>query len=120
MMNTVHGQTTPQPSAFYELFRNIERRPGMYLNYESLVSLELYFEGYDMACTIHGLPSLLLGIHFTRWLKRSEVCRIGGENISWSSLILMNSENDHDACARFFVWFRAYHSLTSGHDFGES
>lgn len=92
----------------------------MYLQYDSLVSLELYFEGYDMACSTHGLPSLLLGIHFTRWLKRSKVCKIGGENISWSSLISMNSEDDHDAYTRFFRWFREYHSLTSGHDFGES
>lgn len=110
-------RTSPQPPEFYEHLSYVERRPGMYLRDDSVTSVELYLEGYDAACGIHGKPRLLLGLDFTKWLKRSKVSILGGGNIAWSSLITINTPEGGDAFAAFFSFFREYHTLTSGYEF---
>jgi hypothetical protein len=113
---TAKTEPTDQPDDFYELLRCIESRPGMYLLGEpSLQLLEIYLQGYDAACRLHGKPTLELHKSFSEWLKKSKRLKRGGSNLCWSILLELNFDGKAAAWAAFFQWFPEYHREMTGH-----
>lgn len=89
----------------YDLIRNIQKRPAMYLGQPSLTHLQAFLAGYSFARCQLGEPETEQEKHFANfqtWIE--EKFKITSSQ-SWDKIILFFSQDDSKALELFFELF---------------
>ncbi|NET59955.1 MAG: hypothetical protein F6K47_28550 [Symploca sp. SIO2E6] len=89
----------------YDLIRNIQKRPAMYLGQPSIVHLRTFLAGYFFARHQLGEPETAQEKHFDNfqpWIQKK--FKITSSQ-SWDKIILFFSQDEHQALKQFFELF---------------
>jgi hypothetical protein len=89
----------------YDLIRNIQKRPAMYLGQPSITHLRTFLAGYFFARHQLGEPETNQEKHFDNfqtWIQ--EKFKIASSQ-SWDKIILFFSQDEHKALEQFFELF---------------
>lgn len=90
---------------FYELLKEIRRRPGLYLSRKSIFDFNSFLQGYEIARINLGLSKTEEEIQFDEfleWIK--EICPVK-TNHTWANLLLFYSADERDALDKLFALF---------------
>ena len=92
-------------SDLYDLCKQIENRPAMYVGGQSIFLLESFINGYLWARSELGIPSTErendFFENFHNWLEERLDARTSTK--SWSSIIVFRSFSERQALENFFV-----------------
>lgn len=89
----------------YDLIRNIQKRPAMYLGQTSITNFQSFLAGYFFARHQLGEPETEQEKHFVNfepWIQQK--FKITSSQ-SWDKIILFFSQDEHQALERFFELF---------------
>ncbi|WP_201789141.1 hypothetical protein [Scytonema hofmannii] len=89
----------------YDLIRNIQKRPAMYLGQPSISHLRTFLAGYFFARHQLGEPETNQEKHFVNfqnWIQ--EKFKVTSSQ-SWDKIILFFSQDEHKALEQFFELF---------------
>jgi hypothetical protein len=92
----------------YELIRNIEKRPAMYLGQPSITHLQSFLAGYFLARQQLDIPETEQEHHFSEfqvWIQQK--FNIGSSQ-SWDKVILFFSQDEQTALKQFFILFNEF------------
>jgi hypothetical protein len=92
----------------YDLIRNIQKRPAMYLGQPSISHLRAFLAGYFFARHQLGEPETDREKHFANfqtWIQ--EKFNITSSQ-SWDKIILFFSQDEHKALEQFFELFNEF------------
>ncbi len=92
----------------YDLIRNIQKRPAMYLGQPSISHLRTFLAGYFLACHQLGKPETEQEKHFSNfqtWIQQK--FKITSSQ-SWDKIILFFSQDEYKALEQFFELFDEY------------
>ena len=97
----------------YEILQKIKTKPTVYLGRPSIVCLQAFLSGYNIAQYQLGLPltektNPLDG--FQEWVQKK--FKIDTSQ-SWANIILFYSQDETDALNQFFELLEEYHHQTS-------
>jgi hypothetical protein len=95
----------------YELIRNIEKRPAMYLGQPSITHLQSFLAGYFLARQQLGIPETPQEQQFAQfqaWVQQRFKIH---SSQSWDKIILFFSQDEQTALKQFFVLFNEFSSL---------
>lgn len=91
----------------YDLIRNIQKRPAIYLGQPSIDHLKTFLAGYFFARHQLGQPESLQEQHFTdfqSWIQRR--FKIESSQL-WDKIILFFSQDEQKALTQFFELFES-------------
>jgi hypothetical protein len=92
----------------YDLLRNIQKRPAMYLGEPSISHLRTFLAGYFFARHQLGEPETEQEKQFSNfqaWIQQK--FKISSSQ-SWDKIILFYSQDEHKALEQFFVLFTEF------------
>ncbi len=95
----------------YDLIRNIQKRPAMYLGQPSITNFQSFLAGYLFARHQLGKPDTEQEKHFAKfepWIQQK--FKITSSQ-SWDKIILFFSQDEHQALERFFELFNEFSQL---------
>jgi hypothetical protein len=90
---------------FYELLKELRRRPALYLSRKSIFDFQSFLQGYEIARINLGLSKTQEEIEFDEfldWVK--EICPVK-TNHTWANLLLFYSADERDALDKLFGLF---------------
>jgi hypothetical protein len=105
---------------FYDLIRNIEKRPAMYLGQPSISHLSSFLAGYHFARHQLGIPETQQEQHFAifqEWVQQR--FKINSSQ-SWEKIILFFSQDEHHALTQFFILFNEFSQVEIKSDVSHS
>jgi len=94
--------------SFYELLREIEHKPGLYIGRPSLTDLQMFLAGYHFARRKLAIPLTdeeLRFREFQPWLQQKFNITTSQ---SWSRIILAQATDEGAAFERFFTLLREF------------
>jgi hypothetical protein len=89
----------------YDLIRNIQKRPAMYLGRVSISNLRTFLAGYCFARRQMKIPQTLqeqLFSEFQTWIQQKFNLT---SHQTWDQIILFFSQDEHTAVEQFFKLF---------------
>ena len=92
----------------YDLFKEVRKRPGMFLGHVSIKNLYMFLQGYFFArrdLQISDTKQEIEFYGFQEWIQEkydTTKCH------SWASIISLNSEDDKAAFWKFFDLLEEY------------
>lgn len=95
----------------YDLIRNIQKRPAMYLGQPSISHLRTFLAGYFFACHQFGEPETIQVKHFSNfqtWIQQK--FKITSSQ-SWDKIILFFSQDEYKALEQFFELFDEFSKM---------
>ena len=95
----------------YDLIRNIERRPAMYLGQPDLSHLGSFLSGYFFARRQLGVLETEQEQKFSEfqaWIERKFNISSGQ---SWETIILLSSPDEPSALKQFFILFNEFSQI---------
>jgi hypothetical protein len=95
----------------YDLIRNIQKRPAMYLGQPSITHLRTFLAGYFFARHQLGEPETEQEkqfVNFQSWIQ--EKFKITSSQ-SWDKIILFFSQDEHKALEQFFELFDEFSKI---------
>ena len=98
----------------YDLLRNIEKRPAMYLGQPSISQLRAFLSGYFLAKKQMGTAESAQEKHFSNFQSWIEQKFSIASSQSWDKIILFFSQDEHKALERFFVLLEEYQKVMPG------
>ncbi len=99
--------------SFYELLREIEHKPGLYIGRPSITDLQMFLAGYDFARQELAIPLTAEELHFREfqpWLQRKFDIKTSE---SWARIILAQTADEGTAFERFFTLLREFSNAPS-------
>lgn len=100
----------------YDIIRNIQKRPAMYLGQPSIVHLRTFLAGYFFARHQLGEAETAQEKQFSKfqsWIQ--EKFKITSSQ-SWDKIILFFSQDEHKALEQFFELFDEFSIINSQDD----
>ncbi|MGG6270595.1 hypothetical protein ACQ4M3_38405 [Leptolyngbya sp. AN03gr2] len=101
-----------QGEYLYQVLRDIQTRPGMFLGNQSITRLRAFLDGYSSARADLGLPTTQQEKAFNgfqAWIQAHfKITATQG----WDRIILAHSTNEQDALDRFFELFAQFQQET--------
>jgi hypothetical protein len=92
----------------YDLIRNIQKRPAMYLGQPSIIHLRTFLAGYFFARRQLGTPQTEQEKQFSKFqtwiLQKFNI----PSSQSWDKVILFFSQDEHAALEQFFKLFNEF------------
>ncbi len=101
----------------YDLIRNIQKRPAMYLGEPSITHLQTFLAGYFFARHQLGEPDTEPEKHFAHfqtWIQQKFNIT---SSQSWDKIILFFSQDEHKALELFFELFDEFPKVDSNGEF---
>lgn len=92
----------------YDLLRQIQNKPGMYIGTPSIRNLYMFLNGYQFARRQLKLPLSTQEQEFRvfqPWLQEELNTKT---SVSWCELILEQSSDDADAFTNFFTFWQTF------------
>ncbi|MCB0062393.1 MAG: hypothetical protein KDE19_09765 [Caldilineaceae bacterium] len=92
----------------YDLLRQIEQKPGMYIGTPSIRNLYMFLNGYQFARRQMKLPLSTQEQEFRAfqpWLQKTFDTKT---SVSWCELILAQSSDEIDAFTNFFTFWQTF------------
>ncbi|HEY4262919.1 MAG TPA: hypothetical protein VGM98_22355 [Schlesneria sp.] len=95
-----------------DLLNEVRERPTLWLSAKSLTGLECLLGGYEMACSLHEIPTTkrladdIPWEGFTHWLKQTYAKN--HLSVGWHSIIVEQSVSEADAFDQFFSLLDEY------------
>jgi hypothetical protein len=99
----------------YDLIRNIEKRPTMYLGQADLTHLGAFLAGYFFARRQSGIPETEQEQQFSEFQAWVEQKFNVSYNQPWEKIIRFFSPDETTAIQQFFVLFNEFTEVQSAH-----
>jgi hypothetical protein len=84
-----------------DLIKTIEKRPSMYISYNSIICLKSFIDGWYFRNENEDVKMEILN-DFSKWLQ--ELYKLDDKR-GWERIILFYSQDEADALKTFFVFF---------------
>jgi hypothetical protein len=108
MQGIKQARFTEQGEYLYQVLRELQVRPGMFLGQCSITRLRSFLDGYRSARADLGLQETAQENEFSRfqaWVQEKyQVTSSHG----WDSIILLNSADEPEALQLFFTLFQQF------------
>jgi hypothetical protein len=108
MQGIKQARFTEQVEYLYQVLRELQVRPGMFLGQCSITRLRSFLDGYRSARADLGLQETAQENEFSRfqaWVQEKyQVTSSHG----WDSIILLNSADEPEALQLFFTLFQQF------------
>jgi hypothetical protein len=99
----------------YDLIRNIQKRPAMYLGQADLTHLSAFLAGYFFARRQSGIPETQQEREFSEFQQWVEKKFNVTYNQPWEKIILFFSPDDTASLQQFFILFQEFIELQPVH-----